>query len=322
MPDRPLDNINDALQNPEIAEAFRKHLKSEFSDENFEFHEKMTQFAKDVQNPAITDQQLRDKAVQIYQEHVSTDAVRQVNVSSDQVGKIRDAMVGIDTASRKEVADMLDESHKEIVNLMGRDSLRRFHATGEFTAAKEQANKTLDAAEKTLEQLRTRERQLKLNPSLGDKAKAMVTSGGMVTLIRDVERQKEALEQQIKERTQQLPVIEKINNKPTTPKVTAPPIAVPPVVTTPTVAPLDLEAGVVGRGRSNAADASQLPTPEPQKPSVREAMGGKDASKVGVEKSLAISSSDSDASKMSVKDKIKLFEGGSGSSGPSKRGVK
>ena len=322
MPNRPLDTIKDALQNPEIAEAFKKFLKSEFSDENFEFHEKMTQFAKDVQNPAITDQQLRDKAVQIYQEHVSTDADRQVNVSSDQVGKIRDAMVGIDTASRQEVADLLDESHKEIVNLMGRDSLRRFHATGEFTTAKEQANKTLDAAEKTLEQLRTRERQLKLNPSLGDKAKAMVTSGGMVTLIRDVERQKEALEQQIKERTQQVPVIEKINNKPTTPNVTAPPIAVPPVVSTPTVAPLDLEAGVVGRGRSNAADASQLPTPEPQKPSVRETMGGKDTGKVGVEKSLAISSSDSDASKMSVKDKIKLFEGGSGSSGPSKRGVK
>lgn len=321
MPDRPLDDIGSALQNPEITRAFKEHLKTEFSSENMEFHEKMEQFAKDVDNPAITDQQLRDTASQIFQDHVDPDAARQVNVSAEQVNKIRDAMPTIGTASRQQVADLMDEAHKEIVQLMGRDSLRRFQKTDAFEEARTQANQTIDAAEsslKQLEQLQARERQLKLNPSLGDKAKAMMTSGGMVTMIRDVERQKEALEQQkagleqqIKDRTQQLPILQKIENKP---KVVGP--------QAPPVAPLELEAGVVGRGRSNAKDASELPAPEPRKVSVREAMGGKDAGKVGLQKSLAVSSSDSDVSKMSVRDKVKLFEGNSGGPAPPKRGVK
>ena len=313
MPDRPLDNIADALQNPEIAEAFRKHLKTEFSDENMEFHERMTQFAKDAQNPGISDDQLRASARQIMDRFIRPDSERQVNVSSQQVDKITQAMGGIGGASREQIGAIMDDAHHEVVKLMSKDSFARFQKTEAYKEARDGANESLDAAEKSLEQLQARERQLKLNPSLGDKARAMVTSGGMVTMIREVERQREAVEQQIRDRTQQLPITVKINGAQhkTTPKIEfAPP---PPSV------PLELEPGVVSRNRSNAQDSDIAP----KKPSVRETLaGGKGAAKTGHEKSLSVSDSDKDASKMSVKDKVRLFEGGAQNVSGPKRGVK
>lgn len=312
MPDRPLDTIDDALQNPELTEAFRAHLNSEFSGENLEFHERVAQFKKDAQNPAISDDQLRADARQITNDYIRPGADKQVNVSSTQVDAVNKAMTGINGASRAQIGKILDESQTEVTKLMSRDGLPRFQRTEAYKTAKAEVNAGLDASE-NLQRLEARERQLKLNPSMGDKAKAMVTSGGMVSMIRDVERQKEAAQQQVQDRAGRIDRAIAASRA----FVAPPPPSLPQaVVQPPSVAPLDLEAGVEGRSRSNGlSDAA------PPKPSVRETLGGKDASKVAQGKSVSVSASDGEPSKQSVKDKIKLFEKGGAAPPAAKRGV-
>lgn len=323
MPDRPLDTLSDTLQNPELTEAFRKHINSEFSGENLEFHEKVTQLSKDVDDPSITDDQLRASAREIVDQYIRPDSPQQVNVSSFQAQNVVDAVAGIDQASRAQIGEMLEESHREILKLVSKDSFTRFQKTDAYTQASTKVNEVLDAAETKLAQLQARERQLKLNPSMGDKARALVTSGGMVTLIREVERQREAVEQQIRERTQELPILAKgVAKTKVVGDLAAPPPPQIPRVEAPSVDPLELEAGVVGRGRSNGTTGTEAPEMPSRTPSVRESMGGKDAGKLAQGSSVSVSASDKDPSKMSVKDKIKLFDKDGAAQQAAKRGVR
>jgi Regulator of G protein signaling domain len=316
MPNRPLDTIQDALRNPEIKEAFKSFLKTEYSDENLEFYERMSQYTKDAQDLQIGDDQLRDKARDLVNLYILPGSEKQVNLASFQVTEINTSMAGIDGASRQQIGSMLDNANEEVVKMMEKDSLRRFQKTPQFEAARKEANHALDTMEKKLELIQQQERQMKLNPSLGDKAKAMVTSGGMMTMIRNLERQREALEKQVQERTPNLPVSQKMHATQPTPL----PVA-PPAVARPEVAPLDLEPGVVGRGRSNALDSVEIPKPDPVKISVRDQLAAKDGTKVAQDKSLSVSDSTGDPSSLSVKDKVKLFEQGSGAT-PPKRGMR
>lgn len=312
---RPLDTINDALENPEITDEFRKFLKSEFSDENLEFHERVAKFNKDAQDPSVSDQQIKAGAKEIYDRFLSKSAPRQVNVSFDTQKNFEGMMKGINGASRDQIGSMLHQADGEIVKLMARDSLKRFQKTDGFKEGRQEANDYLDKVA-ALQKLETRERQLKLDPSLGDKAKAMVTSGGKVTMIREVERQKEALQQQINARVITPPTYGDGSGHQGF-AVAAPTRTVTP--TRPQQAPLEPAPGIVGRARSNASDGMS----RPPKATVREVLENEsEASKVGRKKSVSVSKSKEDPSKMTVREKVKLFEEGGPKASPPKHRVK
>jgi len=216
MPYETPATLEDALLQPEMRAAFRAHVKSEYSTENLDFHEAVEAYRKLGDDPATTDQQLKQKADEIYNKFVKIRDVRpgvalsedeaeqnqQINLSGPQSKSVQDVRDN-PHATLEQRKKMFDVADHGIMQLTNKDSFQRFKRSELCKNTVKGINTDLTADMERMEQLKARKAQLD-KPSMGERMRAAF-NGGMDKLKADNQKEIEDLQKKIDSRSLKAP---------------------------------------------------------------------------------------------------------------------
>ena len=121
------------IEGGEDLAAFRKFLESEFSSENLDFYLEVVEYIKTWKNSDISDVELRNRAITIYNEYINLGSNRQVNLPSNIKYDIDSTLLNtnliMSPTYENKLHTVFDLAHEEIKLLMTRDSYQRFKKT-------------------------------------------------------------------------------------------------------------------------------------------------------------------------------------------------
>jgi hypothetical protein len=308
MPYETPATLEDALLQPEMRAAFRAHVEAEFSTENLDFHEAVEGYRKLGDDPTTTPGQLKQGSDEIYNKFIKIRDVKpgvqmsleeqaenqQINLSGEQHKSVQDVRNN-PHATLEQQKKMFDVADHGIMQLTNKDTFQRFKTSERCKAAVKEIQGGLDQDYQSMVQLRERQGQL-IAPSLGDRMKGAVTTGGLEKMRADNLKEIEELQKKMDARSLKAPknevdlsdiapapqVAQDRGVVPVVAKQEAPKEQRGPKVQAPPRPGPELEVEGIGmenvggvkvgegRGRSNAVDQGR-----PRSQSVREALGGK-----------------------------------------------